>query len=85
MRNDTQHLSTSDLQLRRYDLKHCLSMARTSWNRAVKFDRLRWREGNGTPFGGLSGSKGTQVVKFCSHHVALPTKMNVHDAAFIGQ
>ena len=29
-RNDIQRLSTSDLQLRRYDLKHCLSMARTS-------------------------------------------------------
>ena len=32
-RNDIQHLSTSDLQLRRYDLKHCLSMARTSWDK----------------------------------------------------
>ena len=42
-------------------------------------------KGDGTPFGGLSGSKDTQVVKFCSHHVALPTKMNVHDSAFIGR
>jgi hypothetical protein len=32
-RNDFQHLSTSDLQLRRYELKHCLSMARTSWDK----------------------------------------------------
>ena len=32
-RNDIQHLSTSDLQLRRYELKHCLSMARTSWDK----------------------------------------------------
>jgi hypothetical protein len=28
--NQLQHLSTSDLQLRRYDLKHCLSMTRMS-------------------------------------------------------
>jgi len=28
--NEIQHLSTSDLQLRRYELMHCLSMARTS-------------------------------------------------------
>ena len=27
---EIQHLSTSDLQLRRYDLKHCLSMTRMS-------------------------------------------------------
>ena len=32
-RNDFQHLATSDLQLRRYELKHCLSMARTSWDK----------------------------------------------------
>ena len=32
-RNDIQRLSTSDLQLRRYELKHCLSMARTSWDK----------------------------------------------------
>ena len=32
-RNDVQHSSTSDLQLRRYELKHCLSMARTSWDK----------------------------------------------------
>jgi hypothetical protein len=31
--NDLQRLSTSDLQLRRYDLMHCLSMARTSWDK----------------------------------------------------
>ena len=42
-------------------------------------------KGGGTAFGGLSGSKDTEVVKFRSHHVALPTKMNVHDSAFIGQ
>ena len=30
--NDLQHLSTSDLQLRRYELMYCLSMARTSWD-----------------------------------------------------
>ena len=34
-RNDIQRLSTSDLQLRRYELKHCLSMARTSWDKQV--------------------------------------------------
>jgi hypothetical protein len=28
--NEIQHLSTSDLQLRRYELMHCLSMARVS-------------------------------------------------------
>src|SRR3954454_20479755 len=32
-RNDIQRVSTSDLQLRRYELKHCLSMARTSWGK----------------------------------------------------
>ena len=31
--NEIQHLSTSDLQLRRYELKYCLSMARTSWDK----------------------------------------------------
>ena len=31
-RNNLQHLSTSDLQLRRYELMYCLSMARTSWD-----------------------------------------------------
>ena len=31
--NDLQRLFTSDLQLRRYDLMHCLSMARTSWDK----------------------------------------------------
>ena len=34
-RNDIQHLATSDLQLRRYELKHCLSMARTGWDKQV--------------------------------------------------
>ena len=29
-RNEIQHLSTSDLQLRRYELKYCLSMVRMS-------------------------------------------------------
>lgn len=29
-KNDIQRLSTSDLQLRRYELMYCLSMARTS-------------------------------------------------------
>jgi hypothetical protein len=32
-RNDFQHLSTSDLQLRRYELNYCLTMARTGWNK----------------------------------------------------
>ena len=31
--NELQHLSTSDLQLRRYELMYCLSMARTSWDK----------------------------------------------------
>jgi len=31
--NDIQRSATSDLQLRRYELKHCLSMARTSWDK----------------------------------------------------
>jgi len=31
--NDLQHLSTSDLQLRRYELMYCLSMARMSWDK----------------------------------------------------
>jgi hypothetical protein len=34
-RNDIQYSATSDLQLRRYELKHCLSMARTSWDKQV--------------------------------------------------
>ena len=29
--NDIQNSRTSDLQLRRYDLKHCLSSQRMSW------------------------------------------------------
>ena len=36
-RNEIQHLSTSDLQLRRYELMYCLSMARTSW------DKRQWQ------------------------------------------
>ena len=28
---DLQHSPTSDLQIRRYELKHCLSMARMNW------------------------------------------------------
>jgi hypothetical protein len=35
-RNDIQHAATSDLQLRRYDLKHCLSMAHTSWDKQLR-------------------------------------------------
>ena len=31
--NERQHLSTSDLQLRRYELMYCLSMARMSWEK----------------------------------------------------
>ena len=31
--NEIQNLSTSDLQLRRYELMHCLSMTRTSWDK----------------------------------------------------
>ena len=31
--NEIQRLYTSDLQLRRYELKHCLSMAHTSWEK----------------------------------------------------
>ena len=31
--NDIQRSATSDLQLRRYSLKHCLSVARTSWDK----------------------------------------------------
>ena len=30
--NEIQHLSTSDLQLRRYELMYCLSMTRMSWD-----------------------------------------------------
>ena len=31
--NDLQRLSTSDLQLRRYELMYCLSMTRMSWDK----------------------------------------------------
>ena len=31
--NEVQHLSTSDLQLRRYELMYCLSMTRLSWEK----------------------------------------------------
>jgi hypothetical protein len=31
--NEIQHLSTSDLQLRRYELKYCLSMMRMNWDK----------------------------------------------------
>ena len=31
--NEIQRLSTSDLELRRYDLKNCLSVARMSWDK----------------------------------------------------
>ena len=34
-RNDLQHLSTSDLQLRRYELMYCLSTNRTSRDKQV--------------------------------------------------
>jgi hypothetical protein len=34
-RNDIQHSATSDLQLRRYELKHCLSLAHTSWDKQL--------------------------------------------------
>ena len=37
MRNDLQHLSTSDLQLRRYELMYCLSMRHMSW------DKQQWQ------------------------------------------
>jgi hypothetical protein len=36
-KNEIQHLSTSDLQLRRYELMYCLSMTRMSW------DNRPWR------------------------------------------
>ena len=36
-KNDFQRLSTSDLQLRRYELMYCLSMTRMSW------DKRRWQ------------------------------------------
>jgi len=32
-KNDIQRLSTSDLQLRRYEFMYCLSMARTDWSK----------------------------------------------------
>ena len=35
MQNDLQHLPTSDLQLRRYELMYCLSMNRMSWDKQV--------------------------------------------------
>ena len=31
--NEIQHLSTSDLELRRYELNYCLSMARLNWDK----------------------------------------------------
>jgi len=31
--NEIQRLSTSDLQLRRYELNYCLSMTRMSWDK----------------------------------------------------
>ena len=31
--NEIQRLSTSDLQLRRYELNYCLSMTRRSWDK----------------------------------------------------
>jgi hypothetical protein len=31
-KNEIQHLSTSDLQVRRYELMYCLSMTRMSWD-----------------------------------------------------
>jgi hypothetical protein len=31
--NEIQHLSTSDLQLRRYELMYCLSTTRMSWDK----------------------------------------------------
>ena len=31
--SEIQHLSTSDLQLRRYELMYCLSMTRMSWDK----------------------------------------------------
>ena len=31
--NEVQHLSTSDLQLRRYELMYCLTMTRLSWDK----------------------------------------------------
>jgi hypothetical protein len=30
--NEIQHVSTSDLQLRRYELMYCLSMTRMNWD-----------------------------------------------------
>ena len=32
-KNQIQHLSTSDLELRRYELNYCLSMTRMSWDK----------------------------------------------------
>ena len=33
--NELQHLSTSDLQLRRYELMYCLSTTRISWDKQL--------------------------------------------------
>ena len=33
--NEIQRLSTSDLQLRRYELKYCLSRTRMSWDKQL--------------------------------------------------
>lgn len=38
-KNDIQRLSTSDLQLRRYELMYCLSTARTGWGKDGKEGR----------------------------------------------
>lgn len=42
---DIQRSPTSDLQLRRYDLKHCLSMKGTSWDKqplqTTAYDEVR--------------------------------------------
>ena len=34
-KNDIQHLSTSDLELRRYELNYCLSMTRMRWDKQL--------------------------------------------------
>ena len=34
--NEIQHLSTSDLQLRRYELNYCLSMTRRNWDKQLR-------------------------------------------------
>ena len=38
---------------------------------------------DGRDCGAPAASKDTQVIKFYSHDVALPPKMNFHDSAFI--